>query len=263
VTDVSGSGLPQDSLHWPKVFDVARDGTIYITNGGSQLDECSSTWPARGAVLRLEADGTTSVVATGFRNPIAMRCEQDHDACLVVELALDYSGNAGGREKVVPLRFGDNWGFPCCATRDLPYTSVVYADTAATPDCSSVPSESDAFVIGHTPFGIDFAPATWPGQWSGRAFVTVHGVVGSWVGARVVGLALDPITGYPLPASELDSTLGVPGSMLDFATGWDDGTRQHGRPAPIAFAPDGRMFLGDDWLGAVVWIAPVDLPIPP
>jgi hypothetical protein len=47
--------------------------------------------------------------------------------------------------------------------------------------------------------------------------------------------------------------------MLDFATGWDDGHQDHGRPAPIAFAPDGRLFLGDDQQGAVLWIAPIDL----
>ncbi|HZU85520.1 MAG TPA: hypothetical protein VE987_21470, partial [Polyangiaceae bacterium] len=86
---------------------------------------------------------------------------------------------------------------------------------------------------------------------------------GTWVGARVVGIALDPATGLPLPASELAGGAGDPNNMLDFATGWDDGTRTHGRPAPIVFAPDGRMFLGDDQRGLVVWIAPVGLMIPP
>jgi hypothetical protein len=50
--------------------------------------------------------------------------------------------------------------------------------------------------------------------------------------------------------------------MMDFATGWDDGRQDHGRPAPITFAPDGRMFLGNDNNGAVIWIAPIDLMIP-
>jgi len=31
----------------------------------------------------------------------------------------------------------------------------------------------------------------------------------------------------------------------------------HGRPAAIAFAPDGRMFVGNDINGLIVWIAPV------
>jgi hypothetical protein len=33
----------------------------------------------------------------------------------------------------------------------------------------------------------------------------------------------------------------------------------HGRPAPIVFAADGRMFLGDDHDGLIVWIAPTGL----
>ena len=46
------------------------------------------------------------------------------------------------------------------------------------------------------------------------------------------------------------------------------GNRQIGRhlvavrckpPDDIAFAEDGRLFLGDDWNGLIVWIAPVDL----
>jgi glucose/arabinose dehydrogenase len=256
------SNWPQAPEHWPKVFDTARDGTIYITNGGSQANVCSSTWPVVGGVFKLNADGSTSEVAMGFRNPIAMRCESNHDVCLVVELALDYSAETGGREKLVPLRQGDNWGFPCCATRNLPYQNVRYSETGAAPDCSAIPDESDGFIIGHTPFGVDFETGAWPAPWTGRAFVTLHGVVGTYVGARVVAVALDPATGLPLSASELDPDAAAP-NMLDFALGWDDGRQDHGRPAPIAFAPDGRMFLGDDQHGAVVWIAPVGLMIPP
>jgi glucose/arabinose dehydrogenase len=247
----------QDSNHWPKVLDMAMDGTIYVTNGGSQVDSCESNWPIRGAVFALGAGGTPMMVSMGFRNPIALRCEKDHNVCLAAELALDFSGEKGGREKLVPVRPGDNWGYPCCATQDLPYEGVHYAGGGA-PDCSSMTPESDSFLIGHTPFGLDFETGKWPAPWTGRVFVTLHGVNATWEGARVVAIALDPTTGLPLPASELH-----PGAdkntMLDFASGWDDGTHSHGRPAPVTFAPDGRMFLGDDNKGVVVWIAPVDL----
>jgi glucose/arabinose dehydrogenase len=248
---------PQASEHWPKVFDQSQDGTIYISNGGTQVEVCQADDPVFGGVFRLEADGSTSEVARGFRNPIALRCETQHDVCLAAELALDYSATAAGREKVVPVRQGDNWGFPCCATQNTPYTGVVYADSGATPDCSGVSAESDAFVIGHTPFGLDFETGQWPAPWTGRVFLTLHGIVGSWQGARVVAIALDD-GGMPLPATELTDA-GDPNDMLQFATGWDDGKQDHGRPAPVAFAPDGRMFLGDDQAGAVIWIAPIGL----
>src|SRR5262249_24602279 len=73
------SAWPQAPEHWPRVFDTARDGTIYISNGGSQSNSCVSTFPPLGALFKLNTDGSTSVVARGFRNPIAMRCESNHD----------------------------------------------------------------------------------------------------------------------------------------------------------------------------------------
>jgi glucose/arabinose dehydrogenase len=251
---------PQDDLHWPKVFDRAKDGTLYISNGGAQGDRCDSLGTVRGAIVKLNADGTTTDVAKGFRNPIAMRCEHDHNVCLVVELALDYSASSKGREKIVPIRQGDDWGYPCCATKDTPYSGVAYSDTGKVPNCSGVAPETASFLIGDTPFGLDFETGRWPDPWKGRVFVTLHGAYGSWAGARVVALALDPSTGIPLPATELPGADPANGqNMLEFATGWDDGRNDHGRPAPVAFAPDGRLFLGDDQRGLVVWIAPINL----
>jgi glucose/arabinose dehydrogenase len=252
---------PQDGLHWTKVMDVAMDGTFYVTNGGSQGEVtgnvCEAAGPGpRGGIFAVQPGGTTSLVAQGFRNPIALRCETNHNACLATELALDYSDQHGGREKVVPVRQGDDWGYSCCATKDLPYVGMTLP-TGGTPDCSGVTPETDSFVIGDTPFGVDFDNGKWPAPWGGRAYVTLHGRFGDWVGARVVTIALDPTTGFPLPGSDLDPDAGS--TLLDFATGWDDGIKDHGRPAPIAFAADGRMFVGNDNDGNIVWIAPEGL----
>jgi glucose/arabinose dehydrogenase len=247
-----------ESDHWSKVVDIAQDGSVYVSNGSGQSEPCLSTHQPKGAIFRVEADGSETLVAKGFRNPIAMRCETSHNVCLIAELERD--GTGAGREKLVALHQGDDWGFPCCATTNTPYAGMNYQDTGQTPDCSGVAGESVAFTLGHTPFGIDFESGKWPAPWTGRVIVTLHGDVGSWSGARVVAIALDPATGLPLPASELGGT--DPNNLLDFAQGWDDGMHMHGRPAAVSFAPDGRLFLTDDWNGVVVWIAPVDLMAP-
>ncbi len=257
VTDIS-KAAPQDGLHWPKVMDVSADGTLYVSNGGSQGDQCIQGNPTRGAIFALKPDGTTSLVSKGFRNPIAMRCEPNHNVCLAAELALDYSADHGGREKVVPVRLGDDWGYPCCATRNLPYGGTTYTG-GGTPDCSGVPEEGDSFIIGHTPFGLDFERGKWPAPYGGRVYVTLHGVAGSWEGARVVAIGLDPTTGLPVPATEFEGGAPDPDAMLEFASGWDDNMHDHGRPAPVAFAADGRLFLGNDRDGTIVWIAPAGL----
>src|SRR5262249_6512863 len=148
----------------------------------------------------------------------------------------------------------DDWGFPCCATKDVPYQGL-----SPVPDCSGVVAEGNSFVIGNTPFSFDIEPGAglWPSPWSGSVFIPLHGVVGSWAGARIVAIATDPATGLPLASTNLQ---GEPsGAMQDFATGWDDMTHLHGRPAAVTFASDGRMFLAHDNGGDIIWIAPLAL----
>ena len=109
------------------------------------------------------------------------------------------------------------------------------------------------FVIGNTPFGLEFAPSTWPAPFQGAAIVALHGRVGSYEGARVIAITTDPATGEPIKTSNLSGN----GGFLELASGWDDGRQDRGRPAAVGFAADGRLFLGDDIAGSIVWIAPV------
>jgi len=241
-------------LHWPKTLDQADDGTIYVAIGSDQNEVCVASRPFVGGIVKIDGSPHGATVMKGFRNPIAVRCQRGHNLCFASELAKDYSADEGGREKLVPIREGDDWGFPCCATRGVPHLGIT-----PTPDCSSVTPEDVSFVIGHTPFSFDFERGKWPEPYTGSVFVPLHGAAGGWTGARVVAIATDPATGRLKPGTNLDS--GLPsGAMTDFATGWDDNTHLHGRPAAIEFAPDGRMFIGNDNNGDVFWVAPLDLP---
>jgi glucose/arabinose dehydrogenase len=262
---VSTSVYYTSMLHWPRTLDQADDGTIYVTNGSDQ-DEgtyntalgayCMKPRTFVGGILELDGSPNGKPVSRGFRNPIAVRCQRGHNVCFASELAKDYSAGEGGREKLVPIREGDDWGFPCCATTNVPYTE---ADPA--PDCSYVTPDDVSFLIGDTPFGLDFERGGWPTPYKGSVFVALHGDAGFWGGARVVAVATDPTTGSPKAGTTADGGVSS-GSMTDFATGWDDAmhTKLHGRPAAIEFAADGRMFVGNDNNGDVFWVAPLDLP---
>ncbi len=239
----------QSSGHWPKNLDSADDGTLYVTNGGDQFETCDQSRPFHGGVLRLDSSGGTPVMK-GCRNPIALRCQRGHNQCYVAELALDYSGMDGGREKVVPVRDGDDWGYPCCATKGIPYPTV-----SPQPDCSKITTEDNAFVIGETPFGIDFDRGSWDAPFTNNMFVALHGYFGTWQGASVVAIPTDPATGAPMKSSDLPGQ--NPTGQINFATGWDDGLHDHGRPAALAMAPDGRLFLANDVDGDIVWFAPL------
>jgi hypothetical protein len=242
-------------LHWPKTMDVADDGTIYVANGGNQGETCVPSHPFHGGILKIDPgpggpNPNGVEVAKGLRNPIGVRCARGHNRCFALDLAQNYSHI--GRGKMVPIRQGDDWGFPCCASANVPYE----ASPPGT-DCSGVAQEENAFCTTDVPFGVDFEPGVWPAMWANRAYVVTHGAAGTWTGARVVSIPMDPVTGLPLPSTNIDCFTEV--GMVDFATGWDDGTLEHGRPAAVAFSSDGRLFVANDNNGVILWIAPLDL----
>jgi hypothetical protein len=89
-------------------------------------------------------------------------------------------------------------------------------------------------------------------------FIANHGAAGPWTGARLVAIAMDPTTGLPMPGTNYMGGADM-GALVDFATGWDDGRNDHGRPTAVAFSADGRLFLTNDATGDIVWIAPSSL----
>jgi glucose/arabinose dehydrogenase len=249
ATQVADVTIHFDALHWPKPIDIADDGTIYVGNGGGQGDACVTPHPFLGGMLKLDGTPGGTPVARGFRNPITITCARGHNRCFALELAKDYAFQ-GGREKMVPINDGDDLGFPCCASRNLPYT-----DINPVPDCSMVTDDTASFLIGDTPTGLDFAPDTWPAPYAGNALVALHGAAGSWLHAKMVAIGMDATTGLPLPATNISGQ--STGAMRDFASGWDDGTLSHGRPVSVAFNSDGRMFVANDTNGNIFWVAPI------
>jgi glucose/arabinose dehydrogenase len=194
-------------------------------------------------------------VAKGFRNPISVRCARNRGQCFALELALDFSSGIGGREKLVPIRQGDDWGFPCCATQNLPYSD--YKNPR--PDCSGVAPEIGSFYIGHTPFDVDFDYGKWSGTWKNSAYVVLHGEYGDWTGSGIIAIDYDVMTGNFLYGADLAGIGILTGAFHQFASGWGPPASGHGRPANLAFAPDGRLFVGNDVTGDIFWIAPLGL----
>jgi glucose/arabinose dehydrogenase len=264
-----------DQLHWPKTLDQADDGTIYVSNGGSQSEMCDPTLPFHGGILALDPQGSNGVrqIAKGMRNPMYVRCHHDgHNLCFASELAKDYSAGEGGREKLLVIHEGDDWGYPCCASQGLPYTDVCLGCSALTdtqanstqacknanqcsPKCAAVVNDTNSFIIGNTPFGLDFAEDQFPSPFKHVAVVALHGEFASWKDAKVVTIGMDPATGQMLPSSSITGM--ITGAEQDFITGWDDGMLDHGRPSDVAVSRDGRIFISNDVTGEIIWAAPV------
>lgn len=255
-TEVADIDIYTSSLNWPKYLDMAEDGTIYVTNSGDQAESCVEPHPFRGGILKLDGTPGGTPVAQGLRLPGGLRCAPGFNQCFATENTRDYSAANGGRSKLVPVRQGDDWGFACCASRNVPFADL----TMPVPDCSGVSAEDVSFAVSDRPGDLDFSPATWPSPWNGRAFVAMEGETGSWAGARLVAVGMDAMLGGLLPGSTTSGSSS--GSVADFATGWDDNTLSHGRPYTLSFSDDGRLFVGNLMNGDIVWIAPLDLAYP-
>ncbi|MBL8951627.1 MAG: hypothetical protein JNK82_12670 [Myxococcaceae bacterium] len=269
-----------DSNHWPKTLDHDDTGRIFVTNGSNQGEQCITSRPFKGGIVEMDGTDGGRQVAKGLRNAIYLRCHHDgNNRCFANELAKDYSAAQGGREKLIPVEDGDDWGYPCCAAQNLPYLDECLACTTpgtealdastpickvrneCSPKCETTKPESASFIIGDTPFGLDFIDNQFPPPWDHRVFVGVHGAFGSWAGARVVGVKFDPATGRVLAGGNLPLIDGGfdGGAMDDFLEGWDDlfNPRAHGRPTDVTVAPDGRLFISNDTNGEIFWVSPV------
>jgi len=225
---------------------VGTDGSIYVSRGQYDNSTCPSPDARLGAVLRI-GDGhglLGDIVTAGLRDPLYIRC-MPWGACYAAELSGDTWEEAGGTEKLIELRDGESFGYPCCISRGLPNP-----DLPKSTDCSTVATPSRTFPLHHTPFGFDWERSGgWPEPYRNGFFVGLHGRFGSWLNTGLQWAPTDPQTHIPTrpPA--------------DFALGFGrDGAIS--RVADVVFAPDGRLFFSDDQGGAIYWIAPRTLSRP-
>jgi hypothetical protein len=104
----------------PQALDQSDDETIYVGNGSDESEVCDPSRPFQGGILGLSDSLAGTQVAKGFRNPIAIRCQRGHNRCYAVELALDYSADDGGREKLVRFERVTTGAFRVASARTSP-----------------------------------------------------------------------------------------------------------------------------------------------
>jgi glucose/arabinose dehydrogenase len=235
---------PREDLGMPMTFGNGRwTHGLARSVGGSLLassGEYSSCGLAPTGSISQVASGGSAIVASGFRNPMYLRCHYKDELCAANELGEDQE--SGAREKFIVIRPDTNYGYPCCFGSKQPRSSG--SDGA----CQAVAPEDASYTLGNTPFGFDWERETWPAPYTGGVFVALHGSAYSsppWAGAKIVFAPADPTT--HLPARD---------AWQEFVGGFgpDGGPLQ--RPADVAFSPDGRLFFADDLGSHVYWVAP-------
>ena len=225
---------------WTHSLAREADGTILVSNGQTDNNNCPLPDPRLGAVMRIGAGRPArgSVFVDGMRDPLYIRC-MPWNRCYAMELSGDIWENLGGKEKLVELHDGETYGYPCCIDRDLPNPDIKPA-----PDCSRTATTLHTFPLHDTPFGFDWERGSgWPEPYRNGFFVGLHGKFGSWINAGLQWAPTDPETHLPTTPA------------VDFATGFGR-FGAIARVADVMFAPDGRLFFTDDQGGAIYWIAP-------
>lgn len=238
---------------WTHTLARAADGTIYVSVGQYGAYTCSAAREARdGAVYRLVPGELRPVpVSAGHRNPLYLRCDPRGVTCYAAELSDDtWDPRSGtlGREKLIVIRDEEDYGYPCCAGNSAsapPGRGVGF-------DCGRVARELRAWPLHDTPFGMDFERGRWPDPYRGGFFVALHGEFVTWRNTKVVWSPVDPASGAPT------------GEWRDFLTGWGTSAQGiQGRVTDVVFRDDGRLFVADDQGGAIYWMAPETLTVPP
>jgi glucose/arabinose dehydrogenase len=247
VTTLGGAGIPD--VRWTHTVDLDKNGYAYVSRGRQESSSCNDASMGEGAVLGVDLSGglpaAATVLADGFRNPMYLRCDPNHDKCYADELSGDGWDGVGGREKLALLTPGEHWGYPCCVAKDTPSPS----GTAS--QCGNIGVEQVSVKLHDTPFGLDFDRGSFPGALKHAAFFAQHGAFASWIGTGVTYVPIDEASGIPA------------GEPVDFVLGWSSGGGGvEGRATDLAFSPDGRLFIIDDTSGGVWWVAPVELEVP-
>jgi glucose/arabinose dehydrogenase len=227
---------------------AASDGSILTTFGQMDNSDCQTgnNDGRMGAILRIGTGHNAygDIVTRGFRNPLFIRC-MPWNTCYAVELSGDSWESLGGTEKLVEIRDGDTYGYPCCIQRGIPNPEIPPGL-----NCSTIADPKGTFPLHDTPFGFDWErDFGWPAPYKNGFFVGLHGDYANWNHAGVQWAPTDPTTHLPAQPT------------IDFVMGVGRG-RTISRVGDLRFAPDGRLFFADDQGGAIYWIAPRTLARP-
>lgn len=227
-------GLPTGG-HWTRTVRFGPDGRLYVSVGSS-CNVCVETDPRRAAVVRYAPDGREEeVFAAGLRNSVGITWrpgagEGGTNEMWAVDNGRDWLGDNLPPEEINIVRPGRHYGWPYCYGNRVPDAKYGRKDFCARK------TEPPVFKMqAHSaPLGLAFYTGKmFPADYRGDLFIAFHG---SW--NRTVP------TGYKVVRVRIRD--GKPAGIEDFASGWLDGFKVHGRPTDVIVGPDGALFVSDD-----------------
>ncbi len=269
LPDASTPGLGGQYGHQLK--NIALSGNQLLVSVASTCNACTSdryATPERAAIHMYNADGTGGrIFARGLRNAEGLALTPGASTLWVVVNGRDntpyphndQSGNYGQviqsyvdnhpPEIFTSVRDGGDYGWPYCnptgdspsGYNDMPYDNDYDHNRLGTVSCAAMDRSVKGLEAHSAPLGLTFLGGTnFPSIYQPGAVIALHG---SWNrssrnGTKLVYFPWDGVTQRP-------------GNEMDLATGWLQGQTRWGRPVDMAVAPNGDLYISDDYSGTI------------
>jgi glucose/arabinose dehydrogenase len=245
VTEQGVFGAPEGHTTRSLAVNPA-DGAMYV--GVGSMGNIAEEPEMKASVQVFDADGTNQrTFASGMRNPTGIHFHPETGEPWAVVQERDGLGDRLVPDYMTRVSEGDFYGWPYAYIGGKPMPG--FAERAPE-KVEQAKMPSVLFESHSSAMDFAFIPNTWPEDYRGDAIVVLKG---SWNRA-------DP-TGYKLVRVDFEN--GEPTGWYDnFLTGfWIEGDNKAtvwGRPASVAFQPDGGLLVADDTGGTVWRVSPAD-----
>ena len=232
-------GFPDDFMHGWKYLRFGPDGNLYVPLG-APCNVCDRLAEGYSSLNLMSPDGRTlSKYATGIRNTVGFDWHPQTGELWFTDNGRDgWGDDRPGDELNRAYKSGLHFGYPFCHQGDLPDP-----DFGRGIDCRQF--EPPVALMGPhvAALGMRFYTGSqFPADYQNQPVVALHG---SWNRSREAGH-----TGYKIVVPHLDNDHLV--SMETLVEGWlEKDNSRWGRPVDIEMAPDGSVYISDDFAGAI------------
>ncbi len=222
--------------HLTRTIKIHND-KVYVSVGSS-CDSCEEkpTEKIRATISQMNPDGTDqTIIATGLRNAVGLYFKDDN--LYASDMGSDKLGNDRPEETLYKIQPGSNYGWPYC----YQYQGKVYQNMAQMwqhpIDCSTVPLAFATFPAHGAPLGLAFFDNNSAPELANSFLLSLHGSsdISLQRGDKIV---------------RIDQN----GHVLDFITGFLQGTTRYGRPVDIMPDSPSSFFFTDDFNGNLYYV---------
>ncbi len=230
--------------HWTRNIRISPDKRTFLLTIGSEFN-VAEEGPRRAVIESYQLDSGGEIqsgpqlMASGMRNPIGLDFNPITGALWANVAERDYLGDGLVPDYLTQVRVGGFYGWPY-------YYIGSHHDPRMPekPDLRKRSLRPDVLFPAHaTAIDIKFITSEMFSSYKNDAFVTLHG---SQNRSRMVG--------YKVVRVVFNEQGRPTGEIKDFVTGWlPKGSNKiiYGRPAGLAFLPDGSLLIADDWAGKI------------